>query len=408
MVSALKAISNVRDSVGSEDLAKREDLRAAFDLFNQVSQQLSSSYEHLETRVADLTQELNTVSAQRMEELAAKEAIAERLESLLNVLPGGVIVIDSRGVISKVNPAAREMLGEPLEGLRWRDIIQRSFRPQDDDGHEISTRDGRRISIATSSLAEDGQIILLTDQTETRRLQSELSRHERLSALGKMVSALAHQIRTPLSAAMLYAGHLCGGHLSGQQQQTFAEKLLKRLNHMERQVQDMLVFVRGDIPLNDLVTCAELQQGIREEVEVLLSTNRVDCDWQLHCPTHQLRCQKDALVGAVLNLVHNAIQAGGAGVRLEITMYLQGEGYIGITVTDNGPGIEPAMLASVKDVFVTTKPQGTGLGLAVVESVATRHGGKFTLRSEPGQGTSATLLLPLAQLVTSSSYEAGE
>ena len=218
---------------------EKAELHEAFELFNRMSQQLSSSYELLETRVADLTQELNTVSAQRMQELAEKEEIAERLESLLNVLPGGVIVLDARGYIREANPAAREMLGEPIEGIRWVEIIRRSFCPQKDDGHEISTKDGRRISIATRSLAEDGQIILLTDQTETRRLQSELSRHERLSALGQMVSALAHQIRTPLSAAMLYAGHLSGGALSIEQQATFSSKLVKRLNHMERQVQDL-------------------------------------------------------------------------------------------------------------------------------------------------------------------------
>lgn len=384
----------------------KEDLRAAFEMFNQMSQQLSDSYQHLETRVADLTAELNTVSAKRMEELAEKENIAERLESLLNVLPGGVVVLDSRGFITQANPAAREMLGEPLEGLRWFEIIQRSFSPQDDDGHEVSTKDGRRVSIATRSLAEDGQIILLTDQTETRRLQSELSRHERLSALGRMVSALAHQIRTPLSAAMLYAGHLCEGELSKEQQQTFSEKLLKRLNHMERQVQDMLVFVKGDMPLNDEITCAELQQGIEEETEVLLTTHGVHCQWINKCPTHLLRCHKDALIGAVLNLINNAVQAGGSNVRIALAMTLTEQGDVCLSVTDNGPGINAELLKSVKDVFVTTKAQGTGLGLSVVDTVANRHGGKFLLHSEQGKGTCARLLLPLAEFTkfTSTAY----
>lgn len=415
MVSAVQAISDLQKQsekqgaavTGCVNPAEKEDLRAAFELFNQMSQQLSSSYEHLETRVADLTQELNSVSAKRMEELAEKEIIAERLESLLNVLPGGVVVIDARGLVSKANPAAKAMLGEPLEGVYWRDIIRRSFSPKDDDGHEISTKEGRRISIATSSLAEDGQIILLTDHTETRRLQSELSRHERLSALGKMVSALAHQIRTPLSAAMLYAGHLCAGELSPSQQQSFSEKLLKRLNHMERQVQDMLVFVKGDIPLNDLITCAQLQQGIKEEVEVLLNTNEVACDWVLDCPTHMLRCHKDALIGAVLNLVNNAIQASRGKIRITLAIELINETTVGVRVVDDGPGIERSMLQSVKDLFVTTKSQGTGLGLAVVESVAKRHGGEFILNSELGVGTSATVRLPLAQLLASSNLKAG-
>ena len=393
MASAQNAI-HTTPAVSLVEEPSKADLHEAFEVFNQMSQQLSDSYQHLETRVADLTQELNTVSAQRMEELAEKERIAERLESLLNVLPGGVIVLDAKGHVREANPAAKEMLGEPLEGLAWRQIIQRSFQPQKDDGHEISTKDGRRISIATRSLAEDGQIILLTDQTETRRLQSELSRHERLSALGQMVSALAHQIRTPLSSAMLYAGHLCGGELSQQQQQSFSHKLLKRLNHMERQVQDMLVFVKGEIPLNDLITVSELEHSIREESEVVLDSSHVESRWVNHCEAVLVRCHKDALIGAVLNLINNAVQASNQSLNLTLTFSCEGD-FFKIDVQDNGPGIDPTIGSTVKDLFVTTKAQGTGLGLSVVDSVSRRHGGRFELTSELGQGTCASIFLPL-------------
>lgn len=407
MPGAVSALSMSANAAVPSDLTNKNDLQEAFNLFNQVSRQLSDSYQQLEDRVAHLTAELNSVTAKRMEELAEKERIAERLESLLTVLPGGVVVIDSKGVVSKTNPAAEAMLGEPLEGIAWRKVIERCFRPQQDDGHEISTFDGRRISIATSALAEGGQIILLTDQTETRRLQQELSQHERLSALGQMVSALAHQIRTPLSAAMLYAGHLNSGELSQDKQVSFSAKLLKRLNHMERQVQDMLVFVRGDIPLNDVVTAQELSEGIREEIEVLLQTHRVSAKWLISCPTHQIRCQKDALIGAVMNLVHNALQAGGSGVELSLNMGLLDAEHVVICVSDNGPGIPAELLTQVRDVFVTTKPQGTGLGLAVVDNVCKQHGGRFVLSSEVGRGTDASIVLPLAQLVRTPSSELG-
>jgi two-component system, sensor histidine kinase FlrB len=387
---------------------KGDDLKRAFQLFNEMSEQLSESYTLLEDRVTELTQELNTVSAKRLEELAEKERLANRLENLLTVLPGGVVVLDARGRVSECNPAAMDMLGEPLEGMLWRDVILRSFAPRSDDGHEVSTKDGRRISIATRSLEveghQDGQIILLTDQTETRRLQSELSRHERLSALGKMVSALAHQIRTPLSAAMLYAGHLRGGQLKPQQQQKFSDKLLKRLNHMERQVQDMLMFVKGDIPLPDMICIEELQESLSEEMEVLMETSQSHCEWRNQCPTHMLRCNQDVLVGALLNLVNNAVQAVETGARLTISFDLQmfdqqnQQPQLVISVVDSGPGIKQEMLESVVDVFMTTKPQGTGLGLSVVQTVARAHGGRLQLQSQEGQGTCARIVLPLASL----------
>lgn len=386
---------------------KDAELKSAFELFNQMSQQLADSYYLLENRVAELNDELTSLSDQRIQELAEKEKLAHRLESLLNFLPGGVVVLDSSGRVSECNPAARDLLGEPLQGMVWRDVIARSFAPRQDDGHEVSLRDGRRISIQTRNLGDDGQIILLTDQTETRRLQSELSRHERLSALGKMMGALAHQIRTPLSAAMLYAGHLCGGKLDDSRRQEFSEKILGRLNNIERQVQDMLFYVKGELPLNDVISVAELQEALAEAMEVPLMTTESNCEWLVQCRERYIECNREALIGALLNLVNNAIQAVGrnAQLRIEFNLYPQSltdaqptnePNQLWIRVCDKGPGMSAELLASVGDLFVTTKAQGTGLGLSVVRAVARAHHGKFLLSSKPGQGTCASLLIPFA------------
>lgn len=381
---------------------KGQDLKSAFDLFNEMSQQLTDSYFLLENRVAELNKELSTVADQRMQELAEKERIANRLENLLNFLPGGVVVLDSSGRISECNPAAVDLLGEPLRGQLWRDVIVRSFAPRQDDGHEVSLRDGRRISISTRNQGADGQIILLTDQTETRRLQSQLSRHERLSALGKMMSALAHQIRTPLSAAMLYAGHLCNSKLDDEKRHQFSEKICNRLNNIERQVQDMLVFAKGELPLNDVITLSELQQALAEAMEVPLMTTESICVWRNECPDHVIQCNREALIGALLNLVNNAIQAVERKAQLRIT-FTQTQTkkaddipQLMIAVCDGGPGIAPELLPTLGDLFVTTKAQGTGLGLAVVNAVARAHYGRFSLQSTQGQGTCASLYMPFA------------
>lgn len=395
-------------ALGLAHTAKEQDLHIAFEMFNQMSQQLVDSYHLLEDRVAELNDELTSLSDKRLEELAEKEKLANRLENLLNFLPGGVVVLDSRGRVSECNPAARELLGEPLQGEIWRDVIARSFTPRQDDGHEISLRDGRRIAIQTRNLGDDGQIILLTDQTETRRLQSELSRHERLSALGKMMSALAHQIRTPLSAAMLYAGHLCAGKLDENRRQQFSEKILGRLNNIERQVQDMLFYVKGELALNDVISVAELQEALVEAMEVPLMTSGSSCNWQVQCRAQYIQCNREALIGALLNLVNNSIQAvdKNAQLRIEFNLYPQALNnpaladelsQLWIRVCDKGPGMTPEQLATVGDLFVTTKAQGTGLGLSVVQAVARAHHGKFVLNSKPGQGTCASLLLPFAQ-----------
>ena len=373
--------------------ASRAGLEQAFALFNQMSTQLSTSYSMLEARVTELKGQLALVSAQRMQELAEKERLAHRLQSLLDLLPGGVIVIDGQGVVREANPVARNLLGQPLVGMLWRQVIARNFAPREDDGHEISLKDGRRLSIATRSLhAEPGQLVLLTDLTETRRLQDQLSRHERLSALGRMVASLAHQIRTPLSAALLYASHLTEQVLPVEQQQRFAGRLKERLHELEHQVRDMLIFARGELPLPDRLPPMALFDALRSAAEPHVLDMQVR--WQCDSRAGELLCNRDTLVGTVLNLIENAIQAGGREARLKIHLYQRGE-MLRLCISDNGPGIDSATLARLGEPFFTTKTTGTGLGLAVVKAVARAHQGDVQLHSRPGRGTCAILTLPL-------------
>ncbi|WP_369959595.1 PAS domain-containing sensor histidine kinase [Pseudomonas benzenivorans] len=377
----------------SLEQAGRVNLEQAFALFSQMSNQLNESYSMLEARVTELKGQLALVSAQRMQELAEKERLAHRLQSLLDLLPGGVVVIDGQGVVREANPVARSLLGQPLVGMLWRQVIARNFAPREDDGHEVSLKDGRRLSIATRSLhAEPGQLVLLTDLTETRRLQDQLSRHERLSALGRMVASLAHQIRTPLSAALLYASHLTEQVLPAEQQQRFAGRLKERLHELEHQVRDMLVFARGELPLPDRLAPRALFEALRTAAEP--HVQGMSLRWQCDVRDGELLCNRDTLVGAVLNLLHNAIQAAGGDARLKVHLYRRDD-TLRLCVSDDGPGIGPATLARLGEPFFTTKTTGTGLGLAVVKAVARAHQGELQLYSRLGRGTCALLTLPL-------------
>nr|WP_233282035.1 ATP-binding protein [Pseudomonas mangiferae] len=390
------------DRSAADDSASN-GLEHTLALFNQMSTQLSESYNLLEARVSELKGQLALVSAQRMQELAEKERLAHRLQSLLDLLPGGVIVLDGQGVVREANPVARHLLGQPLVGMLWRQVIARCFSPREDDGHEISLKDGRRLSIATRSLhGEPGQLVLLTDLTETRRLQDQLSRSERLSALGRMMASLAHQIRTPLSAALLYASHLHEQALPVEQQQRFAGRLKERLHDLEHQVRDMLVFARGELPLPDRLSPRLWFEALRRAAEPHVSG--LSIRWQ--CDVHQgeLLCNRDTLVGAVLNLVHNAIQAAGREVRLKVHLYGRGN-ELRLCVSDDGPGIEPQTLARLGEPFFTTRTAGTGLGVAVVKAVARAHQGDLQLRSRVGRGTCAILTLPLLPAVDASANQ---
>ena len=388
-----QAMSLAVQPANPAEQASREGLEQAFSLFNQMSTQLTDSYSLLEARVTELKGELAVVSAQRMAELAEKERLANRLQNLLDLLPGGVIVIDDRGRVHEANPAAIELLGLPLVGELWRQVIARCFAPREDDGHEISLKDGRRLSIATRSLdAEPGQLVLLNDLTETRRLQDQLARHERLSSLGRMVASLAHQIRTPLSAALIYASHLTEQVLPVETQQRFAGRLKERLHELEHQVRDMLVFARGELPLTDRLSPKQLMQSLQAAAQP--HVEGVSMRWQ--CDNHggQVLCNRDTLVGALLNLIENALQAGTPQVRLKVHVYAR-DNTLRLAVSDSGSGIEPHVLRRLGEPFFTTKATGTGLGLAVVKAVVRAHQGELQLHSRLGRGTCALLSLPL-------------
>jgi two-component system sensor histidine kinase FlrB len=397
---------------GTSAPAELAGLHKTFELFGQMSQQLSQSYLMLEDRVKHLSSQLEKQTAERLKELAEKEQLAERLTSLLDLLPGGVVVINEDGMIEQCNPAAKELLdafsGE-LVGSRWVDVIRSCFRPRQDDGHEVSTVGGSRLSISTRSLEnQPGQIVLLTDQTETRRLQEEVSRNERLSAMGKMVASLAHQIRTPLSAAMLFGGHLKNPELDDSKRVAIAHRLMSRLTHLEQQVRDMLIFAKGDLKTAELIQVREFCLSLQDAISAHDWPDNVDGELRNQCPEEAFYCNSEALVGAVLNLIENAAQATSHTISVQISLtQSQDKAFLLCAVKDDGPGMNKKTLSKVMEPFFTTKSQGTGLGLAVVKAVVTAHGGVFTLSSEEGDGTEALLKIPLVQ-VTSAEIEGVE
>ncbi|MFT6328680.1 MAG: two-component system sensor histidine kinase FlrB [Bermanella sp.] len=332
-----------------------------------------------------------------VEELKNK---AKRLNHLLEVMPAGVVVLDQRGHIKQANQQAVELLGAPLEKELWREIILRSFNPQADDGHEVSLRDGRKVKISITPLVEEkGQLIVLTDLTETRELQSRISHLQRLSSLGKMVASLAHQVRTPLSSAMLYAANLRSLNLKNEMADRFTTNLQNRLKDLESQVNDMLLFAKsGEQQIVAPLTVTQVLVNSTEVVDALLATKSIHLEIDNKPSHHQLMGNQTALTGAISNLLHNAIEVSQEGDVIEVITDIvekNGASFISIQIKDQGCGLSLAQTDSIFEPFFTTKTQGTGLGLAVVKSVAKSHQGFVSAINNPeGKGACFTLLLP--------------
>lgn len=373
-----------------QDLVTPQALEDAFSAFNRLSEELTVSYRDLEGRVHQLNAELSAARSERVQQLAEKERLVNRLERLLAALPGAVVVLDGAGRIQESNPTASDLLGEPLLGCAWRDIIVRAFLPHTDEGHAV-LRDGRYVSLSTSPLgSEPGQILLIQDVTETHQLQEKLSRHQRLSAMGEMVASLAHQIRTPLGAALLYVSHLTRKDVANAERERVGEKVVNRLRHIEHMVSDMLTFVRGGQVAVESISVSNLVS----ELQLALEPYLTGCDGRLEIvgtlPEVCLQGNRQALQGALMNLAINALQARSVGLRLRLQTFIDGQVLV-LRLSDNGPGIDKAILDRIFEPFFTTRSAGTGLGLAVVRAVVMNHHGLIDVASQIGEGTIFTL-----------------
>lgn len=370
-------------------------LEEAFSSFTRASQSLEQTYRSLEDRIARLTAELAAANDQRAQQAAENARLCERLTLLLEALPGGVLVIDAGGTIVQANGIAAALVGEAIVGLSWDVVATRAFAHQ--DGVDIVLRDGRRLTQSQRDLPDrSGRILLLTDDTEARAIRELLDRHRRLSAMGEMAAKLAHQIRTPLSAALLYASQLAAPAISAAERQRFAERAVARLKDLDRTVQEMLTFARGGPQPAEHVrvgsVLAEVLQVLEPELGAGGMVLQVVCD----ADAAELTGSRTALAGALANLVTNARQAmNGQGVVL-LEAHPDGDAWVDIRVSDSGPGISPQHRERLFEPFFTTRQGGTGLGLAIVKSVVDAHHGTIAAVDSPLGGACFSIRLPLS------------
>lgn len=373
---------------------RRQSLETAFNLFNQLSEQLSGSYQQLQLQVLELSQELAAARNERMLQLADKERLADRLERLLETLPAAVILLDGDGWVKEFNPAALDLLDSISLGDQWQQLLTRHSLPSNPADNELHLLNGKILSISSSRLEQaPGRILVMLDVTETRGLQERLHHQERLGAMGEMSAQLAHQMRTPLSSALLYASHLAKHDLSREQREKFATRLHNRLQHMEGQIGDILMFARGSnqgeelISLSDLVV--EFADSITAQLQQSAATLNLEPGVQ-HGATVQ--GHRDALLGVLGNLTDNALQHGARQIRISISVGKQ----VRLRFTDDGAGIPAEYRSQIFEPFFTTRSGGTGLGLAIVQNLLLSHHAEIQLAECETGGAAFELLFPLA------------
>ncbi|MGS2724131.1 sensor histidine kinase [Porticoccus sp. GXU_MW_L64] len=375
-----------------------QQLEDAFAAFNRVSVELDTSYRELQVRVSQLTEELAEARSARLKELAEKERLASRLALLMGTLPGGVVVLDPSHFVREVNPEAAQMLGHPLAGRPWQEVLARNAAELDMAQQELLTHDGRRLSMSRRSLplpVIGEEVILLTDITELYALKERVNREQRLSAMGEMAARLAHQIRTPLSSTLLYVSHLARPQLADGDRQRVAEKMRDRLRHMEQLVNSMLTFVKGGACEAQPFSASELIANVQELARQKLTSVSGHLRIAGEVPAATINGNLDALASALLNLVDNAVDVIGDGTDVQLAASIESDELL-ICLQDNGPGIPADIREQIFDPFFTTRVQGTGLGLAVVAATVRGHGGTIEAVANKTGGAEFVVRLPLS------------
>lgn len=387
-MSALPATPPIPDSE-----AKTAELQRAFAMFNQVSAELTHAYEALQARVASLTEELAIANGELRRQYEEKEALSERLSSLLDALPAGVVLLDSAAGVVAANPAAMSMFGGDMVGRHWGDVVRASLEPTLTVGEWLLGE--ARVSIAESLLASaGGKILLIHDVTAAHRMKTELERNQRLAAMGEMAASLAHQLRTPLAAALLHTSNLGQPGVPDALRARFSEKASGQLRRLERLIQDVLLFARGESIGRDVMAASDLLAEAAQTMEPLMREHGLAFAVKDACEGAQIVGSRKALFGALINLLENAMQATPAGGKICLTGNRRGD-LLALAVRDSGPGIALETQVRIFEPFFTTKGQGTGLGLAIALGVARAHGGTIELFSEPGAGAEFVMTLPV-------------
>jgi PAS domain S-box-containing protein len=368
---------------------------------------------------------------------AAEEALArerERLAVTMRSIEEAVITTDTNGEVTLINRVAEELTGWTQEEGEERPLRE-IFRLIDEVSREAQScpseqilasgkaaefgpailigRGGRNLLVEASGAPirdRDGSIIgvviAFRDVTARRQLQEERLRADKLESIGKLAGGIAHDFNNLLVGIL---GNLSLARVESTDDSSIqdllaaAEASTLRARDLARQ---LLTFASGGAPLKAIIA---VQSLISETAYQALGGYDLHAELSLPPNLWQVEVDEAQIGQAIAHLVQNARQASAPGDTIHIygenltltagtmtELNLEPGDYLRITIEDNGVGIPPSVLPHIFDPYFTTRPGATGLGLAAAYSIITRHAGRITAQSEPGQGSRFQIYLPAA------------
>lgn len=344
-------------------------------------------------------------------------SMRENMNSVMAGLEDGLLLFtrDARAVM--ISPAAEKFLGAPaghLLGRRVTEIfppghpLREALHIESDELSEVAaeadleTSEGtRRVNVSVQAIQEEGErigaMVTLRDLDSLESIGTQLQVSERLAALGKITAGVAHEVKNPLNSMRLWLENLresLPADGDGASQQA-VQVLDKEIDRLDKVVKRFLDFTR---PMDVRLEATQLADLLKEVLEIAkpqLERSNIQLAQLLPIDVPEVYVDRALLKQAVLNLVLNAADAMPNGGQLSLVLSRRGE-MAEITVGDTGKGIPPENQQKIFQLFFTTRPGGSGIGLASTFRIVQLHNGSIDFTSEVGRGTTFRIELPLA------------
>jgi two-component system sensor histidine kinase HydH len=227
-----------------------------------------------------------------------------------------------------------------------------------------------------------------------QRLRKEVERNQRFAAIGRLAAVVAHEIRNPLSSIKGFATFFRQRPGAVPDDVKVADIMIQEVERLNRVITELLEYSRPLSLARGKANLAELVRNTLGTIQQLAQEKGVTVCADLPAGVPEAMLDADRMTRVFLNLFLNAIAAMESGGVLSVAVCREDAKTLRATVSDTGAGIRGEDLGRVFEPYFTTKPSGTGLGLAIVQRIVEAHGGEIRLESEPGKGTTFTILLP--------------
>ena len=255
-----------------------------------------------------------------------------------------------------------------------------------------------------------GTVVLVEDRTDLETLEAELRHTERLASIGRLAAGVAHEIGNPLTGVTSLAQNLRYDDTEQSREQS-AQAILAQTRRISAIVESLLAFSHGGRPRPLAWDTVELADAIDEAIRLVgLGRTAKHIEFRNACPRGLcVKGDPQLLQQVFVNLLSNAADASTAGDRVTIRARPLDGGEVLLEVIDRGEGIDPELAERVFDPFFTTKPvgEGTGLGLPLIHSIVTEHGGHISISPGADGGTVASVRLPAAEAPAERVMESG-